>query len=391
MMTQIPPFFALTSLFIFSSLTSYATPGLNSIVIPPTQAQMDAFNGPRLIQIREDHAEWMTPDQITRIAHQNHARGRCGGFMDVTDHPVQKKLYLEPMGVLDGRLPAQQALVERLLPELSETNLTKTIERLSQFHNRYYQSDTGVEAAQWLKSQYESIAVNRTDVKVSVFNHRFKQPSVIARIEGTGPHKDEIIVLGAHLDSINWSAGWPTPGERSPGADDDASGTATVLEIFRVLIQSGIQFDRSIEFMGYAGEERGLLGSQDIAQSYQTAAKKVVAVFHLDMTFFPGDGMTIHFISDNTHRELTTFTEQLVDTYVKIPWKETACGYACSDHASWNNLGFPAVYPFEATDDHYNQKIHSTSDTLAILNSTFGLSFAKLGLAFALEMHTDSH
>ena len=74
------------------------------------------------------------------------------------------------------------------------------------------------------------------------------QPSVIARIRGNGANANELVILGAHEDSINGGANG-----RSPGADDDASGSATVLEVFRVLVQNGFRPRRTVEFHAYSG------------------------------------------------------------------------------------------------------------------------------------------
>jgi leucyl aminopeptidase len=67
---------------------------------------------------------------------------------------------------------------------------------------------------------------SRSDITVSLFKHSWGQPSVIARIKGAGPNADEVVIIGAHEDSTNGGGS-----KRSPGADDDASGTSTVLEV----------------------------------------------------------------------------------------------------------------------------------------------------------------
>ena len=89
---------------------------------------------------------------------------------------------------------------------------------------------------------------------VEFFNHTWPQPSVIGRLEGVGENKDEIVIIGAHLDSVNWKAENQDI-SRAPGACDDGSGTATVMEIFRVITESGLTFNRTLEFHHYAAEE----------------------------------------------------------------------------------------------------------------------------------------
>src|SRR5262249_33031447 len=149
---------------------------------------------------------------------------------------------------------------------------------------------------------------NRADATVKLFEHpRWQQPSVIAEIPGTGQYKDEIVVIGAHEDSINIDPGKT----RAPGADDDASGVAALLEIHRTLLANGYQPARTIHFITYAAEEVGLYGSQAIAQSYKRAKKKVVGVVQFDMTMFPGSGQNIVFMTDFINRPMTKFVEAL--------------------------------------------------------------------------------
>jgi len=92
-------------------------------------------------------------------------------------------------------------------------------------------------------------SINESSTEVTFFNHTWLQPSVITRVKGTGPNENEIVILGAHEDSIyNGARG------RAPGADDDGSGTATLMEVFRVLMNSkDFRPKRTLEFHTYAG------------------------------------------------------------------------------------------------------------------------------------------
>src|SRR3546814_3809552 len=101
-------------------------------------------------------------------------------------------------------------------------------------------------------------------------------------IEGT-TLREEVVVLGAHLDSINADGGG-SPGQAAPGADDDASGIAVLTETLRIALASGWRPQRTVKFMGYAAEEVGLRGSNAIAQSHRQAGVDVVAVLQVDMT-----------------------------------------------------------------------------------------------------------
>jgi leucyl aminopeptidase len=346
----------------------------------------------RLINRGEGHYEWMAEPEISELKQRIHeTEHHCGGFMDVTEHPVTERIETEPFGFQDALEPSHPKTVETHLSELSSQNLIASIGKLSAYHDRYFSNASGVEAAQWIRGSFEALSGNRTDVKIELFSHKFKQPSVVVTLAGSGPRADETIVLGAHEDSIHMGSVFPQPGGLAPGADDDASGIATLLETFRVLMASSYRPDRTLVFIAYAGEERGLLGSQDIAASFQKNGRRVMGVMQLDMTMYPGQSRKMTFMTDNVSSALTKFSEMLVDRYVKMPWKEDRCGYACSDHASWDKLGYPAVMPFEAGMKDYNPRIHGSQDTWnETLEVEFGMHFAQLATAFVIELSAPS-
>jgi len=310
----------------------------------------------------------------------------CGagrGFMDITDF---QDLGSIPVQVFDIPTKIQhEAEVRPLLPLLSSKAVGESIAALSAFTTRYYRDVTGRQGAEWLYNQYRAYSSHRTDITVELFPHSWVQPSVIARIEGSGPQKDEIVVIGGHLDSIS-------NGATAPGADDDASGSSTVLEIFRVLSGNNFKPLRTIEFHGYAAEEAGLLGSQDIASKYAAAGKKVVSMMQFDMTGYvrPGTTPTIGVVTDFTSPALTTFLRLLAATYIPtVSQTDTRCGYACSDHASWTRAGYLSSFPFEGLFGNSNPNIHTIRDILAHIDLEHSLAFAKLGLSYVVELSLD--
>jgi len=276
--------------------------------------------------------------------------------------------------------PVHKEYVQSVFPILSANQITSTITTLSTYFTRYYTTTTGVQAANWLRDQYLNYAAGRSDVSVQLFTHTWAQPSVIATIAGSGPNKEEVVIIGGHEDSTAGGANG-----RSPGADDDASGSATVLEVFRALIQRGYVPDRTVKFMAYAAEEAGLLGSQVIANQHRTQDVVVHGALQLDMTGYDA-GAAIGVISDFTDLPLNNFVKILIDTYSVITWTNGACGYACSDHASWNRAGYRSSFPFETAFGSHNPYIHTANDVLSNLNANKMLEFAKIATGFVVEM-----
>lgn len=318
-------------------------------------------------------------DALAQIAHEQH--GRCGGFM-VHDSLADARaaLVARPERAFEYTVDRDLA-VRAVLPTLDETQLLGTIRALSAMPTRHYRSETGVAAAAWLQARWQALAAGRPEITVDRFEHGWPQDSVIMRIPGT-TKADEVVVIGGHLDSITFR------GTAAPGADDDASGIATVTEIARALLAANYRPERTIHLMAYAAEEVGLRGSQEIARDYGKRGVNVVGALQLDMTNYRGSDKDIWLMKDFTSAAQNAFLVKLIETYVGATYGMDACGYACSDHASWHKAGVPASMPFEARSREYNAKIHTKDDTLERSggNASHAIKFARLGAAYAIEM-----
>ena len=325
--------------------------------------------------------------QIDRLSEFMHEKfNRCGGFF-----------YHESLADAQAYTQAQQQLlpsvavnysidnattVDALLTELTASNITATIDSLASYNNRYYSQQSGADAANWLKNKWSNIAAERSDISVELFQHSWKQPSVIATITGS-TNNEEIVIIGGHLDSIN--GGNPTTG-RAPGADDNASGIAVITETLRAVIASGFKPERTIKIIAYAAEEVGLRGSQAIAKSYKAAGNNVVGVVQFDMTANKGSAdKDIVFMTDFTNDGQNQFLIQLIDTYLPgISYGFDKCGYGCSDHASWHNEGYATSMPFESRMNDINGKIHTANDSSYNINHI--VNFTKLSMSYIGEL-----
>ena len=321
-------------------------------------------------------------EALSEQMHEQH--DRCGGFI-VHDSIDEARAALTPplatAAVIDYKLD-QADKVNAVLPALDAAKILGTIGELSAMQNRYYQSETDAAASRWLRERWLSFT-KRSDVTVELFDHGYAQQSVILTIPGT-TLANEVVVLGGHLDSI--AVGGTS--SHAPGADDDASGIATLTEITRVLLAKDFRPARTIKVMAYAAEEVGLRGSQDIVRDFKARGVNVVGVLQLDMTNYQGSDKDIWLMKDFTNAAQNDFVIKLIDTYVGATWGMDACGYACSDHASWYRAGIPASMPFESRMKQSNRSIHTRNDTLERSgnNAAHALKFARLGAAFAIEL-----
>ncbi|XKM08063.1 M20/M25/M40 family metallo-hydrolase [Massilia atriviolacea] len=331
---------------------------------------------------------------VARVARLLHKRlGHCGGFMAHADQASAQRSLAQgaaaPMAGLarPDYLIANQAKVTPLLSGMSAKNIARTIAGLSAFPDRFYTSPHGARASEWLRKDWAAVGARHGGVLVETFAHAgFPQASVLATIAGTDL-ADQVVVIGAHLDSINANA-MDEPGQ-APGADDDASGVAGLTEVLRVISDARYRPRRTIKLIAYAAEEVGLRGSQDLARAFRQAGIQVVGVLQLDMINYKGADKDIYLLRDYSSADQNAFLRKLIAAYLPgITVGSDSCGYACSDHASWHAEGYPASMPFESSLAQANPHIHSKNDTLASSGgqAVHALKFARLAAAFAIEL-----
>jgi leucyl aminopeptidase len=322
-------------------------------------------------------------------------RKLCGGFVNVSDQWSQSnnmsaKNFLESFSQEKKSLTTTKYSINHpkevaaLYALLNPQNMWTTLETLSSFKDRYANSDTGVQSAEWVKKQILDMAAlyHRTDVTViTVPTKRYKQPSILVKV-GSDFSKAGI-VLGSHMDGV---AADFAP---RPAADDDGSGTVTLLETFRTVLQSGMSFSKPLYFIWYAAEEDGLIGSQNVVQYFKDNKISAESAFNFDMTGYEYQNEnTLYLIRDNTDKQLSGFVEDLIKTYVKVPVVYTSCGYSCSDHATWTHNGVKSVFPFEGKVDndwHVDPYFHTSMDKMDIMSLEHMTDFAKVALAFVVE------
>ena len=391
---------------IFTATAAFAAPQTSKIWITVGDAaygklqqlapQAIASNSKQFTSEEKVHLVQVDEDTLHKLSHSIHRElKRCGGFMvHSSQHEGQQALAKGASMTLAGSRPSyvidNHTAVTPILSQMQDANIAQTIIDMSNFANRYYKTTNGSNASNWLAQKWTAMASGRSDISVTQFTHSgYNQKSVIMTINGTD-NASEVIVIGGHLDSINMSGNGET--SRSPGADDDASGVASLTEAARAMISANYKPRRTIKFIGYAAEEAGLLGSKDIAANFKANNVNVVGVMQLDMTNYKGSAKDIHIYTDYTDSQQNTFLANLITTYLPtMTIGYDACGYGCSDHASWTAQGYIASLPFEAAFNSANPYIHSANDTYANSGNqaVHALKFARLAAAYAVELGSD--
>lgn len=282
----------------------------------------------------------------------------------------------------------EDAFVQRCLDAVNPDNITETILEYEAYGTRYHTTPQAEQAvldqqAKWNRMISDS---GRTDIRTRIYTHsETPMPSVILTIDGSA-NPDEYIIIGGHMDSTSWRT------DNAPGADDNASGMATLNEIFRVLLENEFVPQRTVEIMGYAAEEIGLVGSNEIASEYAQNGKNVLGYVQFDMTGYKGSADDVYIAEDSYNStELNQFLKDLMDHYNSFgdhafTYNVTICGYGCSDHASWAANGYHASFPFESAFSDSNPNIHTPQDLYSFFDTPdHAAKFTKLGLQYIIE------
>lgn len=342
----------------------------------------------------------VTPGEAARLTAKAHDYRRCGGFealpastlwttslandlfADLRARNARNSLFSAPVSI------EHRPAIDRAIAQVDEQNLRNWVQWFSAYPTRFNKAPTANDHVEALKIKIEEM-IKASGVKfpvtVDLITHT-STPQKSIRVSITGSQRpSEIVVLGGHMDSIN--AEWLPPSKLAPGADDNASGSSNLLEALRIMLVSG-QPQRTVEFMWYAGEESGLLGSAEIAATYKQKKADVIGVLQLDMTLFAGDGeFTLGSMTDFTSVFLRNFLGEVNRLYIKANVVESKCGYGCSDHASWYRQGFATLMPFESTMEKMNRNIHTKNDVISSTsNFRHSAMFSKIALAFAMEL-----
>jgi hypothetical protein len=180
--------------------------------------------------------------------------------------------------------------------------------------------------------------------------------NVVALVPGTDPAlRNQYIVIGAHFDHLGrLSFGSMDPGAGNairPGADDNASGTAAVMELARLFVRQPAR--RSIIFANFSGEELGLLGSQHFVQHPPVPLESIDAMLNFDMVGRMRDNKLIVY-GVSTAKELS----DIVDSANVAPGISVAArgdGYGPSDQSSFYAEGIPVLYFFTDLHEDYHR------------------------------------
>ncbi len=309
-----------------------------------------------------------------------------------------------PVGMADQRITA-------MVDAVSAERLGATVAALAGFETRHVFSatdrpDRGIGAArQWIFDEFRKMSprlqVSFDTYQIAAQGQRltrdFELRNVMAVLPGKSARR---VYISGHYDTVaraeaapgfNWAEG----DNPAPGANDDGSGTALVMELARVFAQSGVEFDATLVFIALAGEEQGLVGAAVHARKAAEDSVRIDAVLNNDIIGggLGGSGLAntraLRVFSegpeDSPSRQVARYIQRLAARYVpahevRLIARHDRFGRG-GDHTAFNQYGFAGVR-FTETHENY-AKQHTVNDTVDGVDPEYLARNARVNVAAA--------
>ncbi len=296
----------------------------------------------------------------------------CYGVLPLADGDV---VFEERPRVARRGPAAVDAAVKALVDLASEEGLEASVQELVAFPTRHSTSAGFTKASTLVRKKLTDLGY-KTRLQTITVNGK-KSRNVIADKAGLGPKPRGMVLATAHLDSVNLQDGAAAP---APGADDNGSGSAGVLEIALAFAQHRGVHDLRLILFG--GEEQGLFGSTQYVASLKPAERaRIRAVVNMDMIAnLNSEAKTVLIegapLSQSVIDGLSTAASLYTSLTVEVSLKPFA-----SDHVPFLDAKVPAVLTIEGADSA-NGDIHSADDTIDKLEFGLALEIVRMNIAY---------
>lgn len=206
-------------------------------------------------------------------------------------------------------------------------------------------------------------------------------------LNSENPVDDSLVIIGAHLDAISLNDSYQLQ-EIAPGADDNASGVAVMLEIARVLHEHPQSFGRDIQFSGFDGEELGLYGGYYDAELQSQSQRNIAVMLNNDMVSFQPDDdwrVTLHWYEHSLDilEKAVAICREYTDIEPFVPAAgEENTNSQYSDSYAYAQRGFKSVFAIEYT---FSTSYHTVHDVADSNNYAYASHIARYNLAMLAD------
>ena len=314
---------------------------------------------------------WSSPSTLPRAKRIGQPEEPCFAVRPLTDRHVAFEARPRT-AVRAAEVPWVRALVDGVTRPPYEADLT----HLVSFPTRHSTTAHYTAAAEWAGGRLEEMGYQVTQTTITVGSGTSR--NVIADRLGKRPGPRGMVLVTAHLDSVNHDVAGPLA--PAPGADDNASGSAGVLQIARSLRDHANADD--LRFILFGGEEQGLFGSKQYVAGLSTAERgRVRAVVNMDMIGCLNRApATVLIEGAAVSRTVINGLAEAAGTYTGLS-VETSLDPFASDHVPFIQANLPAVLTIEGADQS-NPNDHTSNDVLANVNYDIALEILRMNLAF---------
>lgn len=265
--------------------------------------------------------------------------------------------------------------VQDLVARVGLAGFSADLTALAAHPTRHSTSAAFATAAAWSRDRLATLGYRTSAMPVALPGGG-STSNVIAERDGTGAAPRQVVLVTAHLDSVNTAGG---PAAPAPGADDNASGSAALLQIAAALRAHRGSHDLRLILFG--GEEQGLHGSRAYVAGLPAAERsRIAAVVNMDMVGCRNTPTPTVLL------EGAPLSQQLIDglaeaaaTYTGLT-VQTSLNPFASDHVPFLDAGIPAVLTIEGADGS-NTAIHTAGDTLDRIDHQLALEIIRMNVA----------
>ena len=248
---------------------------------------------------------------------------------------------LEPASGDRGQAREHDPLIQAMADALTESSYMAQWQPLEDFVNRYYSAPQSALASQWILDQFLSYGL---DAEFHYYSQNGTRRQPVGTLTGL-VNPDQVVYITSHMDATSENTG-----VCAPGADDNGSGTAAVLEAARILSQ--YQFEFTIKFVAFNGEEQGLIGSGAYVSDIYAAGENVIGCFNADMIAYRGTDAAppdLVIYSNAASVPIANALADACDTYLpgQLEPLVTVENMGSSDHGSFWSHGFHAICAIE--------------------------------------------
>jgi hypothetical protein len=280
------------------------------------------------------------------------------------------------------------AFVANFVEDICADSLELYVNRMQNYDSRFFLNDNRRRIALDIQNKFIQLGYSNTRVDSFYMSAEWDnetyitwQYNVVARLEGSSSNEN-ICVMGAHYDCIVDEG---DPFAEAPGANDNASGLAAVIEVARVLKTGGFVPKNSIEFAAFAAEEYDLDGSIRYAQNASATSKNIIMMLNNDMISNASGKESSWTINVMDYANSTSLRSDFVtcgEIYTNLNFTHDNGYNEDGDSYSFYNEGFEALFVISNADDN---NYHTSNDIVENCNFEYCREVTALSCAFLIQ------